>query len=153
MHPNGSGDLWAHFEGKNYEKSGLKKFKYFQIFGVSNMLEHCFDCFLIGKVYAERIPWATMAAYDLSTKDVNPVIFVNNDKTLHVRDPEEVGPGMDFNNLASFPKKCPHLFLNNTVVSAEFILNAMSSPNWHSHRNYHCKQKKIDHRPPLSKYS
>lgn len=60
---------------------------------------------------------------------------------------------MDTDNLSYFPKKCPHLFLNNSVFSAEFIQNAIKSPNWHSHRKYHCKAKKIDHRPPLSKYS
>jgi len=38
MHPNGSGDIWANFYGKNYEATGLNKYKYISIMGVSNLL-------------------------------------------------------------------------------------------------------------------
>jgi hypothetical protein len=58
-----------------------------------------------------------MGKYDTSSKDTDPVMFINSDKKVHVRDPEELGPGMDPNNLSYFPKKCPHIFLNNTVFS------------------------------------
>ncbi len=50
------------------------------------MLEHCFDCYMIGRLSTEQLPWITMATYDLLTADTNPVIFVNHDKKLHVRD-------------------------------------------------------------------
>lgn len=61
MHPNGSGDIWANFSGKTFQESGLDKFKYASIIGVSNFLEHCFDCFMIGKLISEQIPWITMS--------------------------------------------------------------------------------------------
>jgi hypothetical protein len=70
-----------------------------------------------------------------------------------VRDPEEVGCGMDHRGLVEFPKQCPHIFLNNTVFSIDFVLKAVNSERWLQFRKYHCKKKKIDHRPPLSKYS
>lgn len=37
---------------------------------------------------------------------------------------------MDTNGLTEFPKKAPHIFLNNTVFSMQFIMKAVSSPRW-----------------------
>ena len=84
---------------------------------------------------------------DENTKNNNnPIIFVNSDKSVHVRDPEEVGCGMDSTNLSYFPEDCSYLFTNNTVLSVEFIQAAVNSPRWLEYRKYHCKLKTIQHR-------
>ena len=50
-----------------------------QIFGLSNGLEKCFDCFMLGKASHENRPWITLANEDLLTKNESPAIFVNPD--------------------------------------------------------------------------
>lgn len=91
FHPNGNGDLWANFEGKNMEKIGFSNYKYIQVFGVSNFMEHCFDCYMIGKLVVEKRPWATLCSEYKEEIDANtPFIYVDKDKKIRMTDPEEI---------------------------------------------------------------
>lgn len=76
---------------------------------------------MVGKLVVDQLPWITMSAYDNNSDDTNPIIFINSDKIIQVRDPQQIGSGMDVNNLSYFPKKCQYIYLNNTVFSGKFI--------------------------------
>lgn len=81
--PNGTGDIWSMIRDNT---SLLEKFQYLQVFGLSNMLEHCFDCFMLGKIHREQLPWITMAAEQLLPVNSSPVIYINKEDQLHVCD-------------------------------------------------------------------
>ena len=82
-----------------------------------------------------------MATYDNNSDNTNPVIFMNADKNIQVRDPQQIGSAMDINNISYFPKKCPYIYLNNTVFNGKFIKQVVDEQKWQKYRKYHCKYK------------